>query len=445
MINNIKGTESNEIRSSDLLDSWKEIAAYIQKDVRTCQRWEKLKNLPVHRVGLTKRSRVFALKPEIDRWMESRPSFQLTEQEIKAKRAWVLAGIFASVAITTICVLIQLSPPQLVRPTVHSLNTRAGRVILLDKEKRPLGEYETGLDTLECGTVYHYQSRIFGRTGPNFFSCILLLDDLEGDSRTDVVLVLVANPNHMDNTFILLTDRAEKRWEYTVGESTQSGDEGFLNRLRIRDINAADLDGDGTKEIIVASSRARDCSSQILVLDTEKEKKAECWHDGRIDNISACDFDGDGCCEIIFSGLNTQAGAPCLGILKVGDKPVFQKPPMPFPNMDGLSVESYALFPVIDALRETELCRIRNALSLEATSEGPVIHVRNALHLEIGPKFILNRMKMAPRVTEELRERNRSGTLAKTPRQILEEARAAGLRVWRENVWTLCHNVLPAY
>ena len=33
----------------DRLDSWKEIAAYMKRDVTTVQRWEKREGMPVHR------------------------------------------------------------------------------------------------------------------------------------------------------------------------------------------------------------------------------------------------------------------------------------------------------------------------------------------------------------------------------------------------------------
>jgi hypothetical protein len=36
-------------QSEDRLDSWKEIAAYLKRDVRTVQRWEKREEMPVHR------------------------------------------------------------------------------------------------------------------------------------------------------------------------------------------------------------------------------------------------------------------------------------------------------------------------------------------------------------------------------------------------------------
>ncbi len=40
---------SGETRPDNLLDSWKEIAAYLDREVRTVQRWEKKEGLPVHR------------------------------------------------------------------------------------------------------------------------------------------------------------------------------------------------------------------------------------------------------------------------------------------------------------------------------------------------------------------------------------------------------------
>jgi Tol biopolymer transport system component len=54
------------------LDSWKEIAAYLKRGVRTVQRWERSNGLPVHRLELDRQGSVFAYKPELDAWWESR-------------------------------------------------------------------------------------------------------------------------------------------------------------------------------------------------------------------------------------------------------------------------------------------------------------------------------------------------------------------------------------
>ncbi|MCU1287257.1 MAG: hypothetical protein JWO13_3607 [Acidobacteriales bacterium] len=51
------------------LQSWKEISAYMNRGIRTLQRWEKDFGLPIHRPSKHDRSAVFALIPEIDDWM----------------------------------------------------------------------------------------------------------------------------------------------------------------------------------------------------------------------------------------------------------------------------------------------------------------------------------------------------------------------------------------
>jgi Tol biopolymer transport system component len=51
------------------LDSWKQIAAYLNRDVRTVRRWEKDRGLPVRRLPGT-RPGVYALATEIDDWLK---------------------------------------------------------------------------------------------------------------------------------------------------------------------------------------------------------------------------------------------------------------------------------------------------------------------------------------------------------------------------------------
>jgi Tol biopolymer transport system component len=56
----------------DRLDSWKAIAAYLGRGVRSVQRWEREEGLPVHRLAHEKRGSVYAYRHEVDAWWESR-------------------------------------------------------------------------------------------------------------------------------------------------------------------------------------------------------------------------------------------------------------------------------------------------------------------------------------------------------------------------------------
>ena len=56
----------------NVLRSWKEIAAYLGYDQRTCCRWEQKFGMPVHRAeGGASKSPVIAYKDEIDGWFQA--------------------------------------------------------------------------------------------------------------------------------------------------------------------------------------------------------------------------------------------------------------------------------------------------------------------------------------------------------------------------------------
>ncbi len=56
---------------TDRLDSWKEIAVYLNRSVRTVRRWEADEGLPVHRHMHRALGNVYAFKSEIDAWQQT--------------------------------------------------------------------------------------------------------------------------------------------------------------------------------------------------------------------------------------------------------------------------------------------------------------------------------------------------------------------------------------
>jgi TolB-like protein len=57
---------------ADRLDSWKEIASYLRRDVRTVQRWEKKEGLPVYRHLHDKLGSIYAYRNELTDWFNTR-------------------------------------------------------------------------------------------------------------------------------------------------------------------------------------------------------------------------------------------------------------------------------------------------------------------------------------------------------------------------------------
>ena len=73
------------------LDSWKEIAAYLGRDVRTVQRWERREGLPVHRQQHDKLGSVYAFRHEIDAWRArapARPEEPPADTASEPRRLW---------------------------------------------------------------------------------------------------------------------------------------------------------------------------------------------------------------------------------------------------------------------------------------------------------------------------------------------------------------------
>jgi TolB-like protein/Tfp pilus assembly protein PilF len=69
------------------LDSWKEIATYLGRDVTTVQRWERQEGMPVHRHLHHKRGSVYALSSELDAWRQGRKRRSEEEQELAREAA----------------------------------------------------------------------------------------------------------------------------------------------------------------------------------------------------------------------------------------------------------------------------------------------------------------------------------------------------------------------
>ncbi len=67
---------------ADVLSSWKEIAAYFGKGVRTVQRWEHELGLPIHRPNESDKGVVLAYPRELKDWMSRTSQFHQCSKPI---------------------------------------------------------------------------------------------------------------------------------------------------------------------------------------------------------------------------------------------------------------------------------------------------------------------------------------------------------------------------
>ena len=87
------------------LESWKEIAAYLGRNVTTVRRWERREGLPVYRILHSKLGSVYAYATELDAWRDSRasaattagadagPALGVARDGVRAHRWLVVSGV----------------------------------------------------------------------------------------------------------------------------------------------------------------------------------------------------------------------------------------------------------------------------------------------------------------------------------------------------------------
>jgi hypothetical protein len=126
------------MRNGEILDSWKAISDYLDRDIRTCARWEKELGLPVYRINNhSPRSKVFAYKSEIDEWMKEKANHNGIRKESFIKKRWAIIGL-----VTAVVLLLVISVSLYITNDKFSSNTDNFSIAVLPFENLNFSEYE---------------------------------------------------------------------------------------------------------------------------------------------------------------------------------------------------------------------------------------------------------------------------------------------------------------
>ena len=131
--------------SENVLESWKEIAAYIGRNERTAMRWAKELGMPVHRSPGESRGRVYALRSEISDWKSAQSpdlgaaAVTKTDSRFRLKSI-VIVGVAVALLVGIPALFVTQRKPRL---PAH-VRLTASAVQALDDEGRALWVYEFG-------------------------------------------------------------------------------------------------------------------------------------------------------------------------------------------------------------------------------------------------------------------------------------------------------------
>jgi hypothetical protein len=140
------------------LDSWKSIAAYLNRDIRTVRRWEAL-GLPIRRVAGGRGRSVFAYASEIDAWLKahlertppSEPPFPPAQTKTLRRRSMAVAA--GMLVIVVVAIVIWRMQPTVTANDLR-IDTRPDGFVAVDGGGRSRWRYTTatGYDVIWSGT-----------------------------------------------------------------------------------------------------------------------------------------------------------------------------------------------------------------------------------------------------------------------------------------------------
>ncbi len=324
-----------QLRPRKLLQSWKEIAAYLGVTVRTVQRWEKEADLPIHRQGTGRRSRVVAYSDELDSWLRPERS-----QDTEPKRQLPVFVWYAAIALVILLsagVATWLwfgSQVQLERALVESNFLRA-----VDEDGRVIWQ------------------RSFPSLNDQFYSQTSdtsIVTDLDGDGKRELLFNMVPTyASGIPGRLLCYESDGRLRWEFSYGGRRLIAGrniDGTYIGLFFRLVRSG-----GRQFILTSANHQLWFPSQVGLLDPLTGKLVdEYWHPGGFFHLLLQDLDGDGVDEVLLGGLNNPGqglGHAALAVLKIPFSATKRKPAAersPFFEFTRGKEFGYVLFPRLD-------------------------------------------------------------------------------------------------
>jgi excisionase family DNA binding protein len=354
----------------DILHSWKEIAAYLGCEVRTCQRWAKESGLPVFKLG-TEKGHVHAKREDIDRWIAEK-----SVREISGKNGLSVAGetskkepakktarhpgrrrfllpAFGAIGLAVVAFAVfglKARNPGQGSDIPRDFHISGSKIIIVNERNRPLGEYDTGQEDLIEEKVYrdHFQIKKNFCSGQDACLPKIMIKDIRKDSRPEILIALSTKNDNNAGILICLDSKGNEQWRFETGRSITFGSQKFPKEFSIRGFGVEDLNQDGRAEIMVISNALHYFPTQVALVSPEGKLEAEYWNSGQLADYEFYDYDQDGKKEIILIGLNNEYNKGVLialdpSLVKGGSPQL--SPHYQSAELEPGSEEFYILFP----------------------------------------------------------------------------------------------------
>jgi hypothetical protein len=411
----------NNHNNGELLNTWKEIAQYLDSSIRTCRRWEIELGLPVHRIRDSVKSRVYAYQDELDEWLKKKKEGNHAEAAHISHNKY-LKVLFVILVLIFLGVTIAAFKNFILNKNSSAANfhLNGSKLIIVDQNDKRVGEYDTGIDNLIDENSYRFRfqssSNVVDKTSRVFKNLpFLTIQDLDGDESPEILLSIQTKTEAKEGVLLCLNEKGKKLWEYKVGREIQYGPTVYSSDFRIIGFMVYDFNADGLKEIVLTSAHRYDFPSQIVILDNEGRVKGEYWNSGYLNRCEVADLDKDGRMELLLAGCNNEYKKGCLVVFDPE-------------NMNGGSPQSedfyscaelapgkekfYILFPRTDfddATTTQESISCMDILNNETVS---LIATNSQIIFELGFDMKLSRVRTSHRFQNLYRQAKQDGRVS---------------------------------
>jgi hypothetical protein len=312
------------------LESWKEIAAFLGRDVRTVIRWEKERKLPVHRdTSGPGRPTVYADTDELERWLLGHPEGTLSSRVeetvgMAARGNWRVRGAVLGLAVLTVAALGMFG----LGATLKTDTQRHLRFTRLDfPAKYPMSvavadfDRDGNPDIVFTNASGDSVDILFGDGNGSFGRRLsipaleeperLAVADFNGDGFPDIAVTY--HSSHDVNVFL-----ADGHGNFEESIRWPAGG-------RSRWITAADVNRDGIPDLIIACSDARKIAVGLGRGDGTFDRFWEYETDGEASAVIVGDFTHDNIPDILTADYRAAGGRTVSLYSGVGDG-TFQRP-----------------------------------------------------------------------------------------------------------------------
>ena len=294
--------------SLEKLESWQSIAAYLAVSIRTAQKWERERALPVTRAPGAK-GKVTAVRAELDRWRATalnQPNWWDRPRFLR---------IYLAVTMSLVVLLLGLVG---VRWFKNGRKGPPARVIQEFDSIRVTDERGHQLWRVQFDEPIQFEEDL--RRMP--LDRRATFADLDGDGHLETYYVYApASPVEKGSTLICYSDRGRENWRFTPGRKVSTASTDFEMPYSTTSLEVLPAARREDARILVVSHHLTDFPTQVALLDNQGRLRGEYWHSGLLSTAEAVDLNGDGIADVLLGGVSRahqQATLVVLDSLHVG-------------------------------------------------------------------------------------------------------------------------------